>query len=102
MGLRNKTLTGVYIIVLVVFFMGIMNTTASVDKAEENDGSSTADHSKFEELAAPFKTGPEVTKACLECHNEAATQVQHTFHWTWEPVDQEIQGLGKARYLNNL
>ena len=41
---------------------------------------STADHSKFKELEKNFKTGPEVTEACLICHNEAARQVQHTKH----------------------
>ena len=30
--------------------------------------SSTADHSKFKELDKDFKTGPEVTEACLICH----------------------------------
>ncbi|MDP2107483.1 MAG: hypothetical protein Q8J67_00360, partial [Rhodocyclaceae bacterium] len=37
--------------------------------------SPTADHSKFKELQKQFKTGPEVTKACLSCHTEAAKQV---------------------------
>lgn len=35
---------------------------------------STADHTQLEALKGPFKTGPEVTKACLSCHNEAATR----------------------------
>ena len=43
---------------------------------------STADHSKFKELDKNFKTGPEVTKACLSCHTEAAKQVHKTPHWT--------------------
>ncbi|MDH2915612.1 MAG: cytochrome C, partial [Gallionella sp.] len=56
---------------------------APVSKA----GASTADHSKFKELQKNFKTGPEVTQACLLCHTEAAKQVQHTKHWTWESTD---------------
>ena len=32
----------------------------------------TADHEKFRQLAGPFDSGPEVTKACLYCHTEAA------------------------------
>lgn len=43
----------------------------------------TADHSEFEALQKDFSTGPEVTEACLSCHNEAAKQVQETIHWTW-------------------
>ena len=32
----------------------------------------TADHSKFKELQREFTSGPDVTKACLGCHTEAA------------------------------
>lgn len=62
----------------------------------------TADHSKFKELQGPFTTGPEVTKACLQCHTEAAHQIQQTTHWTWafrHPVTG--QDLGKRNVINN-
>ena len=36
---------------------------------------STAEHGKFSQLKKPFKTGEEVTEACLSCHTEAAKQV---------------------------
>ncbi|MDH5570433.1 MAG: tetrathionate reductase family octaheme c-type cytochrome [Gammaproteobacteria bacterium] len=65
-------------------------------------GNSTADHSKFKALQVDFKTGPEVTAACLECHTEAAKQVHKTKHWTWEylnPVTK--QKLGKKNVINN-
>ncbi len=63
---------------------------------------STADHSKFKELQQGFKSGPEVTKACLKCHNEAATQVMHTKHWTWDYLNpQTNQKLGKKNIINN-
>jgi len=64
--------------------------------------SSTADHTKFEELDREFATGPDVTRACLKCHTEAAKQVQRTKHWTWEflnPVTR--QKLGKKNVINN-
>jgi len=64
--------------------------------------SSTADHSKFKELQQNFKSGPEVTKACLSCHTEAAKQVHKTKHWTWEWVNPENkQKLGKKNVINN-
>ena len=44
----------------------------------------TADHSKFKELQQAFRSGPEVTQACLVCHTEAAKQIHKTKHWTWE------------------
>ena len=66
------------------------------------DPDSTADHSKFKELQVDFKNGPEVTKACLSCHTEAAKQVHATKHWTWEWVNPETkQKLGKKNVINN-
>ncbi len=63
---------------------------------------STADHTKFKALAGPFKDGPEVTKACLSCHTEAAKQVQHTKHWTWDYVNPlNGQRVGKKNLINN-
>lgn len=63
---------------------------------------STADHSKFKELQKNFKSGPEVTKACLSCHTEAARQVQQTKHWTWEYEDKKSgKMLGKKNIINN-
>jgi octaheme c-type cytochrome (tetrathionate reductase family) len=63
---------------------------------------STADHSKFKELQKTFASGPEVTKACLSCHTEAADQVQHTKHWTWEYTDPKSgRKLGKRAIINN-
>ena len=63
---------------------------------------STADHSKFKELNREFKNGPEVTKACLTCHTEAAKQVQHTKHWTWESTDPKTGKVrGKKNIINN-
>ena len=65
-------------------------------------GISTADHSRFPELDKPFASGPEVTKACLKCHNKAAEQVEKSLHWTWEAPDEKGRKvLGKAHVLNN-
>jgi octaheme c-type cytochrome (tetrathionate reductase family) len=63
---------------------------------------STADHSRFKELQKPFATGPDVTKACLVCHTEAAKQIHKTKHWTWEFLNPENQQrLGKKNIVNN-
>ena len=57
----------------------------------------TTDHSKHEILGQEFKSGPEVTKACLSCHTEAALQFHKTIHWTWmDPNTQEDIKLGKG------
>ncbi len=74
---------------------------ASPGPAKSN-GDSTADHSKFKELQRAFASGPEVTKACLSCHTEAAKQVQKTKHWTWEYADPKSgKMLGKKNVINN-
>jgi octaheme c-type cytochrome (tetrathionate reductase family) len=78
---------------LIIF--SILYSTASVF-------ASTADHSKFEELDQDFKTGPEVTKACISCHTEAAKQLHKTKHWKWEFLNPDSeQRLGKKNVLNN-
>jgi len=65
-------------------------------------GGTTADHGKFEQLQGEFGSGPEVTKACLACHTEAAKQIHHTKHWTWEFLNPDTkQRLGKKNVLNN-
>ena len=70
--------------------------------AEPTGKTSTADHRKFEQLKVKFKTGPEVTRACLECHVNASKQIHQTKHWRWEyrnPVTGQL--LGKRHVVNN-
>ena len=63
---------------------------------------STTDHSKLDALKGPFKTGPEVTKACLSCHNTAGHQVMKSIHWTWETKNPTTGKLvGKQWTANN-
>ncbi|MCB0057074.1 MAG: cytochrome c3 family protein, partial [Caldilineaceae bacterium] len=59
-------------------------------------------------VEGPFATGQEVTQACLECHEDAADEVTHTVHWTWQsdPVeipghDNVVEGIGKINLINN-
>jgi octaheme c-type cytochrome (tetrathionate reductase family) len=75
---------------------------SQVAVAAKAETASTADHSKFKALQTNFKSGPQVTEACLTCHTEAAKQVQHTKHWTWESVDAKTgQKRGKKNIINN-
>jgi len=71
-------------------------------RAGDSDSKSTTDHATLKELAGPFFSGPEVTKACLECHNKAGEQFIKNKHWTWKythPVTK--QKLGKSVLVNN-
>lgn len=76
-----------------VFLLAVQSVSAAI---------STADHKKFEQLQQKFQTGPEVTRACLECHTNAAKQIHKSKHWKWEyenPITGQI--LGKKHVLNN-
>ncbi len=62
----------------------------------------TTDHSKLEALKGPFMSGPEVTRACLSCHNTAGHQVMNSIHWTWEATSTTTgKTLGKKWAANN-
>jgi len=58
-------------------------------------------------VQGPFKTGSEVTVACLECHEDAASQIMQTSHWTWESDPVEVPWrkgpvtIGKKNQINN-
>ena len=61
------------------------------------------DHSAL--ITGPFKNGPEVTKACLQCHQQNAQDFMKTVHWTWS-ARQKVEGkgevdLGKKNAINN-
>jgi len=63
------------------------------------------DHSDL--MQGPYASGSDVTRACLECHEEAAWEIMQTVHWTWESEPYEIEGrdeavtIGKKTSLNN-
>ncbi len=58
-------------------------------------------------LEGPFETGSDVTRACLECHEDAGHEVMDTVHWTWEsdpvqlPNRDELVTIGKKNQINN-
>ncbi len=63
-----------------------------------------ANHAEL--IEGTFKTPQEVTKACLECHEDAAKEVMKTIHWTWEknvhiPGHKGTLKLGKKDVFNN-
>jgi len=63
---------------------------------------STINHKKIEALNKDFTSGEEITKACLSCHSEAATQFHKTIHWTWlASGDKSDIRYGKAGYSVN-
>lgn len=63
-------------------------------------GATTADHTQFPILNEPMESVHQVTAACLTCHTEAARQIQHTKHWTWNGKEGQ-RDYGKINVLNN-
>ena len=62
----------------------------------------TADHSKYEVLQQNFKSGPDITRACVSCHYNAAAQVENTIHWNWiDPNSDNNTLTGKAGHSVN-
>lgn len=65
------------------------------------------DHKDLFDNVGELTTGPDVTTACLACHEEAGEQVMHTAHWRWESDPVEIEGreglfaTGKKNTVNN-
>lgn len=91
-----------------IIWIGMLGTllsfqaAAAIPPASAAAPRSTTDHSKLEALKGPFKTGPEVTKACLTCHNKAGHQVMDSIHWKWEAVSPTTgKTLGKQHAANN-
>lgn len=63
------------------------------------------DHSNL--MTGPYKSGPEVTLRCLECHADAGSEMLASVHWTWLADPVEVAGraepveLGKRNAINN-
>ena len=106
---KNPSL--IYMALLVCWLMLTPTSIFATDsKAEQAPGRSmaqqatkskmlwrTTDHSKHEILQKDFKSGAELTQACISCHSEAEKQFHKTIHWTWlaDPEDSQRQ-YGKA------
>ena len=59
-------------------------------------------HSNYPILKQDFKSGDEVTRACLTCHTHADKDFRKTIHWTWlmEGPDKNTP-VGKSGYSVN-
>lgn len=58
-------------------------------------------------FSGPFKDPHAVTRACLNCHPDAAGEIMATSHWTWESGELQVPGhkglvrVGKRNLINN-
>lgn len=82
--------------------IGVIQSGSVVADVAKGSSSSTADHTKFDELKQVFATGSDVTKACLACHTEAGKQIRKTIHWNWRITHPKTgQVLGKSKVVNS-
>ena len=100
--MRKQYFIGLFICLLLLAG-GLLETVPAQEKPKKvvSESLSTADHSHFQELDRQFASGPEVTKACLKCHNLAALQFHDTIHWTWAGRKTDKKDEGKVKTLNN-
>ena len=114
MDLRNNkyiwviglVVTLAVIIIPIVVFASTRNQPKDEPWANVPQRKPHTDHSAL--LSGPYESGPEVTAACLECHDQEAWDFMKTAHWTWKGAPVEIPGhdglvesIGKANLINN-
>ena len=76
-------LVGIILLILVPVLYFLPRTAASSDPAAHLPQHPVhVDHTDI--VKGDFKTGQDVTRACLVCHKDASAQVMKTTHWTWE------------------
>ena len=112
-----KSSRGGYLIVPLVLLLSMLTllfSTTSICFADEDEDRApgrtmadqatkqkklwiTVDHSRIEALKKDFRSGPEVTQACISCHTEAGDQFYQTIHWTWKAYkDDKGHQFGKG------
>jgi octaheme c-type cytochrome (tetrathionate reductase family) len=98
-------ITGLIIIPLVIFLPGAEKPRSQDPWEKVPLRIPHTDHSDI--IQGPFETGADVTRACLECHEDAAQEVMGTAHWTWESQPYQLEGrdetvtVGKKNAINN-
>ena len=89
---------------LLLAFTNVFAEVADPWRSVHKHGPRT-DHSTF--YKGPFKDGPSVTRACLECHPKAAKDIMKTAHWNLVGDEVRVPGheepvrIGKRNLINN-
>lgn len=99
-------------ITLALIIVPIVIFTADREKQADDDPWANVplriphtDHTDI--IEGPFESGSDVTRACLECHDNAGHEVMQTAHWTWESEPYQLEGrdgpitVGKKNSINN-
>ncbi len=105
--------------ILAVMIVPVIALWPKAAPALDNPWASVPEHpvhvSHTDIIAGKFKNadpltlkGQDITRACLECHPDASSDIMMTTHWTWESKEFEIPwrdgekvSIGKANQINN-
>ncbi len=103
-------LLATFLMIVVPVFLTVRDTTA-VSSPPDNPWANlpvrapAVDHSDL--MEGPFETGPDVTRACLECHESEGQDMLHTAHFQWQGEPTIVEGrdepvaIGKKNSFNN-
>jgi len=97
--------TGAILVIPLIIF--IPKEAKAFDNPWENIPVKAIHTDHVDIIQGPFETGKDVTKACLECHEEQAFDIMQTSHWLWESKPVEVpwrEGevvIGKKNQINN-
>ena len=105
----------IWVVGLIVTFLIVTVPIVSLVSAEPEstddpwasiaDKVPATDHSAI--IRGPFESGSDVTRTCLECHEDAGHEVLQTVHWKWEGDPVMLEGrsepvtIGKKNQINN-
>ena len=76
-----------FLLSIIFVFSIVIQTQAQVDHTGFFDGA--------------FKTGQDVTAACLDCHEGVGQELIHTRHWKWMPPEGSKSTIGKRNIIND-
>ena len=108
-----KLLKQVWFLVILVLMIGLGTSVAlrGSDDSGKDPRAKVKTHRPHLNHAAffdePFETGQDVTRACLECHEEAGRDLMGTAHFQWLGDEVDVKGdgkmqrIGKKNLINN-
>jgi len=97
--------TGAILIIPLLIF--IPKEAKAVDSPWENIPIKAIHTDHVDIVQGPFETGRDVTRSCLECHEEEIYEIMQTSHWLWESKPVEVPwrdgeiSIGKKNQINN-
>ncbi|MCI0518863.1 MAG: tetrathionate reductase family octaheme c-type cytochrome [Chloroflexi bacterium] len=103
-------IAGLVVILAVIIIPAVIfwpKTAKSADNPQAFVPTHAMHTSHADLMTGPYQNGQEVTRACLECHEDAAEQMMGTTHWTWQsqpfdlPWRSEDVTIGKLNQINN-